>query len=76
MRAQLISSFTLTDPFLIQVLKLRKKQHSLVDIIATIQENQNAIVDENINQNIVVQGCAGSGKTMVLLHLGFRDQSF
>lgn len=58
----------ITDPFLIKVLNLRKKQHNLVDIIATIQENQNAIVDEEFNQNIVVQGCAGSGKTMVLLH--------
>ena len=58
----------ITDPFLIKVLNLRKKQHNLVDIIATIQENQNAIVDEKFSQNIVVQGCAGSGKTMVLLH--------
>ena len=58
----------ITDPFLIKVLNLRKKQHNLVDIIATIQENQNSIVDEKFNQNIVVQGCAGSGKTMVLLH--------
>ena len=58
----------ITDPFLIKVLNLRKKQHNLVDIIATIQENQNAIVDEKFHQNIVVQGCAGSGKTMVLLH--------
>lgn len=58
----------ITDPFLIKVLNLRKKQHNLVDIIATIQENQNAIVDEKFKQNLVVQGCAGSGKTMVLLH--------
>ena len=58
----------ITDPFLIKVLNLRKKQHNLVDIIATIQENQNTIVDEKFRQNIVVQGCAGSGKTMVLLH--------
>jgi hypothetical protein len=47
---------------------MRKKQHNLVDIIATIQENQNAIVDVSIYKNIIVQGCAGSGKTMVLLH--------
>ncbi len=53
---------------MIEGLNLRKKQHNLVDIIATIQENQNAIVDEKFRQNIVVHGCAGSGKTMVLLH--------
>lgn len=58
----------ITDPFLVKVLKLRKQQHSLVDIIATVQENQNAIVDETLYSNLVVQGCAGSGKTMVLLH--------
>lgn len=57
-----------TDPFLVRVLNMRKKQHNLIDIIATIQENQNKIVDANFNRNIIVQGCAGSGKTMVLLH--------
>ncbi len=58
----------ITDPFLIHVLNTRKRQHQLVDIISTIQENQNAIVDQPIEKNIIVQGCAGSGKTMVLLH--------
>ena len=58
----------ITDPFLVKVLNTRKRQHQLVDIISTIQENQNAIVDEPIEKNIIVQGCAGSGKTMVLLH--------
>ena len=58
----------ITDPFLIKVLNLRKKQHNLVDIIVTIQENQNAIVDLPLEKNLIVQGCAGSGKTMVLLH--------
>ena len=57
-----------TDPFLIRVLKKRKQQHNLVDIFVTIQENQNAIVDADFGKNIIVQGCAGSGKTMVLLH--------
>lgn len=58
----------LTDRFLIKVLNERKRQHNLVDIFVTIQENQNSIVDEDYNKNIIVQGCAGSGKTMVLLH--------
>lgn len=58
----------ITDPVLIRVLNYRKKQHDLVDIIATIQENQNQIVDEPLQTNLIVQGCAGSGKTMVLLH--------
>lgn len=47
---------------------MRKKQHSLTDIFVTIQENQNKIVNTDFKKNIIVQGCAGSGKTMVLLH--------
>ena len=58
----------LTDPRLIRLLNMRKKQHKLIDIYVTIQEDQNAIVDADFDENIVVQGCAGSGKTMVLLH--------
>lgn len=70
----------ITDPFLVRVLNIRKRQHNLIDILATIQENQNRIVDTEFNQNIVVQGCAGSGKTMVLLHrlsaLQYRQRYF
>lgn len=58
----------ITDPFLVRVLNMRKKQHSLTDIFITIQENQNKIVNADFKKNIIVQGCAGSGKTMVLLH--------
>lgn len=57
-----------TDPFLIRALNTRKKHHSLIDIYVTIQENQNKIVDAPFKKNVIVQGCAGSGKTMVLLH--------
>lgn len=69
-----------TDPFLVRVLNMRKKQHNLIDIIATIQENQNKIVDVAFDKNIIVQGCAGSGKTMVLLHrlssLQYKNKQF
>lgn len=58
----------ITDTFLVKVLNSRKKHHQLIDIISTIQENQDAIVDVPLEQNLIVQGCAGSGKTMVLLH--------
>lgn len=58
----------ITDRFLINVLNMRKKRHQLIDIISTIQENQNTIVDRPLKQNLIVQGCAGSGKTMVMLH--------
>lgn len=64
----LIFKSGITDPFLVRVLKTRKKQHNLIDILATIQENQDKIVEADYSNNIIVQGCAGSGKTMVLLH--------
>ena len=69
-----------TDPFLIRVLNMRKRQHNLTDIFVTIQENQNRIVDAPFTKNIIVQGCAGSGKSMVLLHrlssLNYEEKNF
>lgn len=56
------------DKFLIQVLMSRKKSHQLTDIIATIQDKQNEIIEKAYVANLIVQGCAGSGKTMVMLH--------
>ena len=58
----------LTDRYLVEVLNTRKKQRQLVDIMFTIQENQNVIIDAPLRENIIVQGCAGSGKTVVMLH--------
>ena len=70
----------ITDQFLIRVLNMRKKQHQLLDIISTIQANQNRIVDHPLKENVIVQGCAGSGKTMILLHrlsiLKYNNPSF
>lgn len=56
------------DKFLIQVLMSRKKSHQLTDIIATIQDKQNEIIERAYAANLIIQGCAGSGKTMVMLH--------
>ena len=70
----------ITDPFLVRVLNMRKRQHNLTDIFVTIQENQNRIVNTSFKKNIIVQGCAGSGKTMVLLHrlssLNYKEKKF
>jgi len=59
---------TITDPFLIKILKEKRNDNNLTDIIRSIQENQNNIIRYAFDKNIVVQGCAGSGKTMILLH--------
>lgn len=56
------------DPFLLTVLKDKRRQNRLTDIIKTIQGNQNNIIRRPRNESFIVQGCAGSGKTMILLH--------
>ncbi len=40
----------------------------LKNIVSTIQQEQNSIIREPWNENIVIQGVAGSGKTTVALH--------
>lgn len=57
-----------TDDFLNELLqqsRLDKKTH---DIIKTIQSEQYEIITSNFEQNAVVNGCAGSGKTMIMYH--------
>ena len=56
------------DPFLLSVLRDKRRDYKLTDIIKTIQLNQSEIIGKPIDENFVVQGCAGSGKTMILLH--------
>ncbi|MBQ8319584.1 MAG: UvrD-helicase domain-containing protein [Clostridia bacterium] len=56
------------DPFLKEIIKTRKEEDSVKDIIRTIQEKQYEIITCDETKNFVLQGCAGSGKTMVMLH--------
>jgi len=56
------------DPFLLTVLQDKRRQNRLTDIIRSIQANQNEIIRRPGSENFIVQGCAGSGKTMILLH--------
>lgn len=56
------------DPFLREIIKNRKEESAVKDIIETIQEKQYEIITQPEKKNFVLQGCAGSGKTMVLLH--------
>lgn len=56
------------DPFLLKVLEEKRLENKLTDIIASIQSNQNAMIRHTDKLNMIVQGCAGSGKTMILLH--------
>jgi len=56
------------DPFLKDILKSRKEKREICDIIETIQEKQYEIITLPERDEFVLQGVAGSGKTMILLH--------
>ena len=58
---------TISDNYLRKAL-LRNKGEGIQDIIQTIQKKQDDIRSLPKGRSFVVQGCAGSGKTMVLLH--------
>lgn len=55
------------DKFLAHMLKVRRGDKRLTDIIPTIQANQNAIITRPADENCVVTGCAGCGKTMIIM---------
>lgn len=56
------------DPFLKDILKSRKEKQEICDIIETIQEKQYRIITAPERSQFTVQGVAGSGKTMIMLH--------
>lgn len=56
------------DPFLREIIKSRKEKSGITDIIETIQEKQYEIITLPEDARFVVQGIAGSGKTMIMLH--------
>lgn len=58
----------LFDPYLRNIIKSRKDETDIKDIIETIQEKQFEIITLPERANFILQGCAGSGKTMILLH--------
>lgn len=55
------------DKFLARMLERKRGEKRLTDIIPTIQSNQNKIIIRPADENVIVQGCAGSGKTMILM---------
>ena len=56
------------DPYLKEILRARKEREEISDIIETIQEKQYEIITKPERASFVLQGCAGSGKTMIMLH--------
>ncbi|MBQ6868681.1 MAG: hypothetical protein IJO16_08425 [Clostridia bacterium] len=66
--ADVMGADIVTEPFLIKILNEKRQQRELTPIIVSMQEEQNNINRLPFENDIIVQGCAGSGKTMVLLH--------
>ncbi len=58
----------LFDPHLRSIIQSRKEDTQIRDIIRTIQEKQFDVITKPEHESFVLQGCAGSGKTMILLH--------
>ena len=59
---------SITDSYLRNVLIRNKNNTDITSIIQTIQKEQDNIRTLDKNISFIVQGCAGSGKTMILLH--------
>ena len=57
----------ISDAFLQELLKRRTEQE-FKNIIFSIQKHQGEIIQTPFRQNLIVQGCAGSGKSMIMLH--------
>ncbi|MBB6451608.1 DNA helicase-2/ATP-dependent DNA helicase PcrA [Salirhabdus euzebyi] len=57
-----------TDDFLKALIEKNETTGYLKEIIATIQKEQNIAIRKPINQNLIIQGVAGSGKSSIALH--------
>ena len=56
------------DEFLADVLSATSNDYKLNEIISSLQEEQDAIIRLPMDQQIVIQGVAGSGKSSVAMH--------
>lgn len=64
------------DELLEEKLQENRNNPALRNIIATLQRMQFEIIEADVDQSFIVQGCAGSGKSQCLLHRLFflRDE--
>jgi DNA helicase IV len=63
-----IENNVISDEFLIKVISANRGDKKTHDIIQTIQRNQYEIITYDALKSMLVLGCAGSGKTMIMLH--------
>lgn len=57
----------ISDEFLQELLE-RRSTPEFKNIVFSIQKKQGEIIQAPYNRNMIVQGCAGSGKSMIMLH--------
>lgn len=57
----------ISDEFLQELLE-RRSSPEFKNIVFSIQKRQGEIIQAPYNRDMVVQGCAGSGKSMIMLH--------
>lgn len=57
-----------TDSYLNDILTNTNEGHQLRDIITSIQSEQDAIIRLPLQDTVIVQGAAGSGKSTIALH--------
>jgi DNA helicase IV len=65
---QMDTTTNITNPELLKLIERKKENQDLSLIIETIQQKQYEIIEQDLKTNFIVQGVAGSGKTVVLLH--------
>jgi len=63
-----IENNVISDRFLLKVINANRRDKKTHDIIQTIQKNQYEIITYDELKSMLVLGCAGSGKTMIMLH--------
>lgn len=56
------------DDSILQEVLAKTSSEKMKNIVSTIQKEQNAIIRKETQNNLIVQGVAGSGKTSIALH--------
>ncbi len=56
------------DDSILQEVLAKTNNEKMKNIVSTIQKEQNYIIRKETNNNLIVQGVAGSGKTSIALH--------
>lgn len=59
---------SVSDEKLIEIIERNRSSKAIHDIVESIQAKQYEIITQDMNKDFLVLGCAGSGKTMILLH--------